>query len=338
MKSRWKTIAKWCFLYPVVFVLCLELALRILGWGTFYVDNYSIKAEPENAFIGHDQFGIQLNPGEYKITLNDALEFRTTHGVGNYRITPGNALVEDSDVLMLGCSFTYGYGVDDDKNFTAVLQKAFPDLNFKNGGVIGYGTVQSLMQLREVVRTDSLKAVLLNFSSFHFMRNGLSQTYRSNLKVGYQRSSLEVESLMQRARFPYITSCDLEIHYQPWETMYTNWYGREWSAIVNWRQLADDRRRDADLDELRITECIIREIAALCEERDIAFGLVCLDSTAETEALRRTLPGLPWLNTNFDFTSEALTNLPYDSHPGVAGHQYLAKKIEPFLTQLLYGN
>ncbi len=338
MKNRWRTIAKWCFLYPVVFVLCLELALRILGWGTFYVDDYSIKAEPKNAFIGHDQLGIQLNPGQYEITLNDALRFRTTHAAGNYRITPGSEHVEAPEVLMLGCSFTYGYGVNDDENFTALLQKEFPGLSFKNAGVIGYGTVQSLMQLREEVKNDALKVVLLNFSSFHFMRNGLSQTYRSNLKMGYKRSSAEVESLMKQARFPYVTSCDLDIAYQPWETMYTNWYGREWSAIVNWRQLADDRKRDAEIDELGITRCLISEIAALCQRRGIAFGLVCLDSTAETEQLRKALPGLYWLDTSFDFSSEMLTNLPHDSHPSAEGHQYLAKKIKPFINQLLNGN
>lgn len=337
MKSRWRTIAKWCFLYPVVFVLCLELALRILGWGTFYVDDYSIRTEPENAFIGHSRLGIQLNPGQYDITLNDSVRFTATHSQENYRLIPGNTDSENPEVLMLGCSFTYGYGVNDDENFTALLQKEYPDFNFRNAGVIGYGTVQSLMQLREAVKNDSLKAVILNFSSFHLMRNGLSQTYRSNLRIGYQRASVEAESLMQEARFPYITFCDLEIRHQPWETMYSNWYGREWSAIVNWQQLADDRRRDAGIDEIAIAECIIREMAAICEQHGIQFGVVCLDSTTETEELRQRLATVNWLNTSFDFTSEIVTNLPYDSHPNTEGHRYLAFQMTPFLTQLLDG-
>ncbi len=337
MKSRWRTIAKWCFFYPVVLVLCLELALRILGWGTFYVDDYSIHAEPKNAFTGHSKLGIQLNPGQYSITLNDSIRFTATHGPGNHRVIPRSERADNPDVLVLGCSFTYGYGVDDDENFAALLQKEFPDLSLRNAGVIGYGTVQSLMQLREAVKNDSLKAVILNFSSFHLMRNGLSQTYRSNLRVGYQRASAEAESLMRQARFPYITSCDLEIRHQPWETMYTNWYGREWSAIVNWQQLADDRRKDARIDELAIAECIIREMAAICERNGIQFGVVCLDSTLETEELRQRLATVNWLNTSFDFTSEIVTNLPYDSHPNAEGHRYLARQMTPFLTQLLDG-
>ncbi|MCE7992878.1 MAG: hypothetical protein HEP71_12895 [Roseivirga sp.] len=337
MKSRWRTIVKWCFLYPAVFVLCMELALRILGWGTFYVDDYSIRTEPENAFIGHSELGIQLNPGQYRIILNDSVRFTATHGEGNYRVIPAGKNELNPAVLMLGCSFTYGYGVNDDENFVSLLQKEFPDFNFRNAGVIGYGTVQSLMQLREAIKKDSLQAVVLNFSSFHLMRNGLSQTYRSNLKMGYQRSSQTVESLMREARFPYINSCDLKINYQPWETMYTNWYGREWSAIVNWQQLADDRRKDARIDELMVAMCIIHEIVNLCEDRGIAFGLVCLDTTPETEELNRALPEIDWLNAGFDFTNEALTNLPYDSHPSAEGHAYLAEKMKPFLTGLMDG-
>ncbi|GAB5528146.1 MAG: hypothetical protein Roseis2KO_60180 [Roseivirga sp.] len=317
--------------------MCLELALRILGWGTFYVDDYSIHAEPKNAFTGHSELGIQLNPGQYSITLNDSIRFMATHGPGNHRVIPGSKRADSPDVLLLGCSFTYGYGVDDDKNFAALLQKEFPDFSFRNAGVVGYGTVQSLMQLREAVNKDSLKAVILNFSSFHLMRNGLSQTYRSNLRVGYQRASVEAESLMQKARFPYITSCDLEIRHQPWETMYSNWYGREWSAIVNWAQLIDDRKRDDAIDELMITLCIIHEIEALCKDRGIAFGLICLDTTPETEELNKALPEIEWINAGFDFSDEVLTNLPYDSHPSARGHEYLAGKMKPLLSQLLDG-
>lgn len=337
MKKRWRTIAKWVFIYPVVFVLCLELILQILGWGTYYVDDYSISTEPKNAFIGDPTLGIQLNAGRYDITLNDSVHFSTTHEPGNHRLVPGSTRINNPDLLLLGCSFTYGYGVNDDENFAALLQQQFLALSVRNEGVIGYGTTQSLMQLREAIKKDSLKAVLLNFSSFHFMRNGLSPTYRSNLKVGYQRSSSEVESLMEEANFPYVQSCNLEIQYQPWETMYTNWYGRDWSAIVNWQQLVDDRRKDKAIDELALAECLIKEMARLCAEKGVQFGVVCLDSTPETEELKTRLTTVAWTDVAFDFTDTELTNLPYDSHPGVKGHQFIARRIRPFLTQLLDG-
>lgn len=337
MKSKLVTVAKWGLLYPVVFVLCLEVALRILGWGTFYINDYSIRTEPKNAFIGDDEMGIQLNPGQYAITVNDSVHFTTTHSNGNYRLIPGNDLAASPSTLLLGCSFTYGYGVSDADNFAALVQQAFPKEVVRNKGVIGYGTIQSLLQLREMIEQDSLETVLLNFSSFHFMRNGLSQAYRSNLKIGYQRSSPDVASLMQLSKFPYINQCDSEVKYQPWESMYTNWYGRNWSAIVNWLQVTDDKRKDAAIDELSIAACLIKEMADLCRINGITFGVVCLDSTPETSKLQNQLPDLNWLNVGFDFSNPSLTNIPYDSHPNEQGHALIADKIKPFLTQLLNG-
>lgn len=337
MKNRLGNIVKWGLIYTFVFVICLELLLRILGWGTFYIDDYSIKAEPKNAYIGHEQLGIKLNGGQYSITLNDSINFVTTHTEDNYRFIPGNDLVENPSLALLGCSFTYGYGVNDKENFAALLQEKFPEQTIRNSGVIGYGTVQSLIQLREMIKSEDLETVLLNFSSFHFMRNGLSHTYRANLKMGYQRSSNEVESLMQYSKFPYITNGDLEVKYQPWETMYTLWPGREWSATVNMMQLLSDRRKDSRIDEVAIAEGIIREMASICKSRGINFGIVCLDSTEETNTLKQRLIDLNWLDVGFDFMDPSLTNLPYDSHPSKAGHQYIGDKITPFLAELLNG-
>lgn len=335
MKNKQVGILKWGILYPMVSVLCLEIALRILGWGTFYINDYSIRAEPKNAFIGHEEMGIQLNPGKYAITLNDSVHFITTHTNGRDRLIPGNELAANASMLLLGCSFTYGYGVNDGDTFAALVQQAFPEEVVRNKGVIGYGTIQSLLQLREMIKQGSLETVLLNFSSFHFMRNGLSQAYRSNLKIGYQRSSPDVASLMQLSKFPYINECSSEVKYQPWESMYTNWYGRNWSAIVNWLQVTDDRRKDAAIDELSIAACLIREMSYLCRMNGITFGVVCLDSTPETIQLQSELSGLNWLNVGFDFSNPALTNIPYDSHPNKMGHELIAHKINPFLTELL---
>lgn len=337
MKKRLKTVVKWVFVYPIVFVVCLELALQILGWGTFYREDYSIHTEPKNAFVGNPELGIQLNQGSYHVTINDSVQFRATHLPGNHRWVPGSQSAENPEVLLLGCSFTYGYGVNDQESFAALLQQEFPEVSLRNEGVVGYGTVQSLLQLREAIQKDRLKAVLLNFSSFHLMRNGLSPIYRANLKVGYENSSKEVESLMAQSRFPYVKDCGLEIYHQPWETMYSNWKWRDWSAIVNWRQLADDRKKREHIDELALAACLINEMRALCDSKGIAFGVVSLDETKETLSLEEKLEETEWMHVGFDFTDPAYTNLPYDSHPSAEGHRYIARHISPFLKQLLNG-
>ena len=166
------------------------------------------------------------------------------------------------------------------------------------------------------------------------MRNTLSQQYRSNLKIGYERSSSSVNSQMKNARFPYKTSDDSKIQYESWKTMYSNWIGREWFATINWFQSLSDSNKDSKVDQVAITTNIIEEMAALCKTKGIQFAVVCLDSSSETIKLSKKLSKIPWLDVQFNFKSKKLTNLPYDSHPNKGGHQLIAKKITRFLSQL----
>lgn len=315
---------------------CLEISFRILGYEPFKNNDYSVVAEPENAFVGHPQLGIQLRPGVFQITLNKGLTFQAHHLDANSRQVSGCPDPTNPDILFLGCSFTYGFGVNDDQHFTSLLQKKHPDLSFQNAGVIGYGSVQSLLQLKELVKTRSLKAVVLNFSSFHFMRNTLSRQYRSNLKIGYARSSRQVEHQMIRARFPYQASCGGNIEYAPWAEIYENWRGREWLASINWIQTTYDHIREDLSAQIETTACLIREMATICQEYHIPFGVACLDATPETEVLKTKLSAVPWVDVDFDFSDHSLINHPSDSHPNPAGHQRIAEKMEPFLTKLLH--
>jgi hypothetical protein len=322
--------------YPLLVIACFEAAARIMGCGTFYVEDYTVEASPHNAYIGDSTYGIRLNPGEYHLTLNKTISFSATHLENGTRRVSGCADAENPQVALLGCSYTYGYGVNDEQTFASLLQQKFPDQPIQNAGVIGYGTVQSLLQLKELIKIGSVKTVLLNFSSFHFMRNGLSPVYRSNLKIGYQNSSTDVESRMSSARFPYKPSCSEPINFESWENMYYNWPARGWLASVNWTQLIIDKVHKNGLDERAIAACLIQEMADLCEANGIGFGVVCLDRTVETERLHEDLGAINWLDIDFDFNSEALTNLPHEGHPSPAGHRFIAAKIEPFLADLLH--
>lgn len=335
MNNKLKITLKLLIVYPLVLLLCFEIALRILGYSHFHNDDYSIKSKPSNAYIGHKDLGIQLNPGRYSISINKKVNFIANHEEGNHRLVPGNANPDSADVLFLGCSFTYGYGVYDNQNFPALIQKQFPENSVQNSGVIGYGTVQSLMQLKEVLKKGNLKAVLLNFSSFHFIRNGLSQQYRSNLKIGYERSSSNVKNEMKTARFPYKLKCDSNIKFERWDDMYSNAFGRSWLASVNWIQSAYDNYADQDNDDLDVTVCLMKEMNELCKKQGVEFGVVFLDSTKETKKLRSRIKNIKTLKVDFNFKSKKLTNLPYDSHPNKRGQELIAGKINPFLKDLL---
>lgn len=292
--------------------------------------------KPEYAYEANDSLGISLKPGNYVITLNNKIHFSATHNHNNQRLTPYTAVDStEQSIAFLGCSFTYGYGVNDDETFISNLQTSYPNWSFDNYGVIGYGSVQSLLQLKEIIRKGETNAVLLTFSSFHFMRNALTQTYRKNLKLGYAHSAEAVDSVMKKARFPFISSCDCEPQYARWETMHENCVGREYLASVNWIQTLSEQYKDHKLDPIALTTCLLKKMHVMCEEANISFAVVCLDSTNETEQLHANLSDIQWLDVKFDFESTSKTFTPYDSHPNASGHKFIAEEINPFLNQLI---
>jgi|GEM_PF-1756965 len=336
MKIDFKSEVKNLIYYPVMFFCCMEFSFRILGYESFENIDYSVTAQPNNAFIGDTERGIQLNPGTFQVTINKGLTFSTHHLENNSRFVSECPDATKTNILFLGCSFTYGFGVNDDQHFTSLLQKKHPALSFQNAGVIGYGSVQSLLQLKEGVKTQQWKAVILNFSSLHFMRNTLSRQYRSNLKIGYGRSSNNVDSKMNQSRFPYLAACEESIQYASWEEIYENWVGREWLASINWMQTSYDHAKDDLPAQIEVTVCIIQEMAAICKENDIPFGVACLDRTSETGLLKTKISPIKWVDVGFNFSDQRFINHPYDSHPNPAGHRQIADKIEPFLTELLH--
>jgi len=335
MKNQMLLWLKWILWYPIMVFLCLEIAFLILGYRRYTNDDYSIKANPTNAFVGHPSLGIALNPGMFEITVNDSLKFKSHHLENKSREVVFRTR-DTTDVLLLGCSFTYGFGVNDEATFASLLQKRHAELGIKNEGVIGYGTVQSLLQLKKAVEQDPPKTALLVFSSYHFMRNTLSPEYRSNLKTGYHRSAQNIENLMSEARFPYREGCTNQISLDAWDELYEVWPGRNWFASFNWFQTLRDRFAEKPGIQIEVTLCIIKEIQKICKENNIAFGLVCLDKDWRTEALHASLSEIPWLDIDFDFKKKEWVNEPYDSHPSPKGHAYIAEKIEPFLSKLIY--
>ncbi len=317
--------------YPVGIFVLLEVSLRLLGYKPYQHTDFKVTSNPPHAYTGHSSLGIQLNEGVFDIMVNEQLTFHATHLPGGQRKVSNETSSSYSKVWMLGCSYTYGYGVGDEENFTALLQQQYPHINFKNAGVIGHGTVQALLLLKEMLAQDRPTLVLLNFSAYHFMRNTLSQQYRSHLKIGYSRASKTVQHQMASANFPFLTSCDDALQSVAWNNIYENWPGRESWAVVHAVQKTYDYLLD-DIDhQIAVTACLMREIARLCDENEVAFQVVCLNHSPATDKLKTQVSDLPWLDVGYSFSDTTMTNHPYDDHPNAKGHRFIADRIDQYL-------
>ena len=112
-------------------------------------------------------------------TEHEDVEFKvryTIDGEGN-RVTPSPPSPLGS-IIMLGCSFTFGHGVEDQQAFPHVLGKEhWTGYKVKNRGVMGWGTGHALVALDEELRQEDLPSlVVFGWMGDHLTR-GYSEEY-----------------------------------------------------------------------------------------------------------------------------------------------------------------
>lgn len=330
--SLWRKIRNAIFLILVLFP-CGEIAARIIGWTPLYNNDYKVHAVPKHWLVGDSIYGLQLSPGKFSITLNDSVTFHTSHD--RFRKRRSGEKDSCERIFVYGCSFTYGYGVNDDQTFVSLLNRSREGESFSNFGVPGYGTLQALMRLKKEIESGNVpSSVMIVHSSVHPERNGMANSYRKALKIGYKNSNKHVESNMQDARFPFMEKSKSAVQFVSWKEIYSNWPGREQFAIVNAVQsLSQERPNEEKLEQ--ITERIFEDIVELCDANSIRCIVVNLDDgkfkNRYQDLLEKFQVGV--VSVNFDFTSEKYTNRPYDSHPNTLGHKRIAGSILDYLNQ-----
>ncbi|UKN01776.1 hypothetical protein K6119_18800 [Paracrocinitomix mangrovi] len=321
-------------IYLIVVAACLEIALLILGYRAYTNVDYKITSVPEDPFIGDEKKGFQLNPGVYEMTLNEGHHFKATHLNDGTRLTVGKSDSAKANIHLLGCSITYGYGVNDEQTFASVLQKKFPDYNIINHGVMGYGSVQSCMQLKELKAENDGDMVFLMFSKQHLIRNTLSQEFRSHLKIGFENSSKDLNNKMGDAAFPCVSECGGEISFVKWNELYENYPGREWLASINFIQTTIDQASDNKERQVEVSACVINDMLDKCLDKRFIFGIACIDDNENTDHVKSKVKCNNWLDIGFDFENNNLTNYPYDTHPNAEGHKVIADKLAQFIIEL----
>jgi hypothetical protein len=96
----------------------------------------------------------------------------------------------DEEILIIGGSFSQGWGVNDEDTFSSKLQEKYTNFKVYNFGQGGYGSIQSLLFLKEQIpKMKSPKLVIYGFIEHHEYRNtARSQWLRTLSKYSKHRS------------------------------------------------------------------------------------------------------------------------------------------------------
>jgi lysophospholipase L1-like esterase len=125
-------------------LIVVEVGLRLV-WTGYYVKTQKAYAHPHPERGWSNRPGVRVPYGEPEFSIT------VTHDRHGFRSKPvePERVPGRTRVLVLGDSFAYGVGVEDDQTFSARLEALEPALEVINGGVNGYGTAQELLMLRD---------------------------------------------------------------------------------------------------------------------------------------------------------------------------------------------
>jgi len=228
-------------------------------------------------------------------------------------------------LLLLGDSFGWGFGVEQEETLTAVLGRLCPDWEFVNASVSGWGTDQEYLYYREEGRRYAPDAVVLLIYA-----NDVLELSRDHM-YGYPKPYFAVEEdrlVLRNVPVPERT---------PGQRLYT-WLAAH--SFVAHRLLAVTRIGVAidvggstQLD-LAVSERLLRRFARELRAEDVAFRWVLIPMEPALADVYRAVgraEGVPVLDLAASFETarahgETLT-LPDNPHWNAAGHRLAAREL-----------
>ncbi len=329
-RKRVAFVVALALLLTITTFVAAELTVRALGYAPRTKARFNEVVEPGGSlYTVHPTLGCQMRPGHYRVTMGTGYSFSATHMANTLRVTalddrPDHAAGRP-EIWLLGDSFTYGYGVDDEYTFPWRLQAQMPDYKIINFGVPAYSTVQSLIQLRETLAKGRRPraAVVLYFAE-HDSRNTMLRGRRQIFHFWNRLGELTP---------PYARLVGGHLQVVTGERLYRPFPFVKQSAAINaveqvfveWEKL---RSKVADH---RVTEAVIQEMVQLCRPNNIKILVAGFSPEPETQELiefcRRH--DIAADNIQYDWKDPDNTNWPGDSwHASRLGYQRMADNLE----------
>lgn len=311
-----------------LFLASAEFALRKMGMKPWQMREVNIQVEPGGRFFTkHPSLGYTHIPGQFKVTLGSDYSFQASHLPNTLRITRPLASYGGSsqkpEIWVFGCSFTYGWSLNDEQTYPWLLQERLPEYEIINFGVNGYGTTHSLIQLRQALEsTRPPKVVVLAYADFHDERNTFVRMWRKLVAPMNKLGPLAQ---------PYARlGPDGSLRYSLAEVEYTGFPLMSHSALVHFLEGMWNRVEHKLHRSHQVSEALVMEMASLARKHDVKFVLASI--APDRRMLEFTKQnGIPGVDISVDISASEYNNLPHDSHPSAIANIKYADKLEPFL-------
>jgi len=338
-RKRFLFAATICSAIIILFLVTSEIVLR-RKVGPWRVRSPAtlVMVEPARPYYRADQsLGYLPVPGTFKITLPGPYSFRITHGENGLRLTrplDTQPAGEKGQIWIFGCSFTEGWTLNDEETYPWLLQAQLKNHDVVNFGVSGYGTLQSLIQFREALKSGTRPAVVvLSYASFHDRRNTLARSWMKT------RMTFGPSIYLSDVKLPFMkwsANQKPELLYRPIE--YKEVPLARYSALANTLDETLNRMVDKTYHSHEVSKSLIEDFAELCRANQIHFIVAGITSDATTAEILEYCKsgGIDTVDISVDLDIKENTNLPYDNHPSALANQQYARKLrQPLCAELI---
>lgn len=310
-----------------LFVTIAEIVLRSIGIKPWQRHNVSVHVEPGGKFyMKHAILGYSHIPGKFNVTLESGYSFDVNHLPNSLRATqPINSNNESDpkeEIWVFGCSFTHGWSINDEETYPWLLQEQFPEYNVINFGVSGYGTIHSLLQFQEELKTKTPRIVVLNYARFHDPRNTFSRTQRKGITPWNWLGPL-VQPYARMDKNDNLQYFIAEAEYHEFPLM-------KYSALAHFVEMTYNQFEQDRLNSHLVSEALINEMAVLAKKHGVKF-IVANISGGNTMLEFAEKNGIANVDITVDTSLPENNNRPHDSHPSAIANQKYADKLGAFL-------
>jgi hypothetical protein len=307
----------------VISLLIIEIALRFLGYSPW---SYISSSNP--SIYGFDEkLGWKSKKGVYEIKASEKYNITSKINIldeGNRVVKIDN--INKNKIIVIGGSFSQGWGVDDKETFSFKIQKNLDNYKVKNFSQGGYGTVQSYLLLEDVLKNNNnVKLVIYGFINHHEYRNVARGEWLELLlkysNIGY--------SSPPKVPYALIDKNNKIIFHKP--TGYLRLPFRENSSLItliekSFMKITTKRRKKQQKNILRNLVYKMNELSKLSEAK---FLFVNLHSNIEEHKKEFLKNNINFVDCNLSLTNKFLVKGDY--HPNAKAHDYYVKCISDLI-------
>ncbi len=250
------------------------------------------------------------------------------------RVTPQPVCATNRHILFVGCSFTFGAGVEDEETLPAIVAEAMPNWEVSNLARGGYGTanIYSMLQNPETLAAYRGNDALMVYVYFpgHVKRSIGTMEIVTAWGANYPYYRIENDKVLRAGTFATARPIRQELYSYLAHDPILKHFNIDLPLIIG----------DKDF---RLTTRLISECRSNFQERFPAgkFVVVIFPTQGEPRVVRRILPFLDEFEIQYLDYCDALEGggeaafFPYDGHTKPEGLRVLGNRLTRDLSAIL---